>query len=223
MTFDDLLAAARQRLDDGTASPLYSDDTILAAANDAVRQAVIRQRLLFDRNTAECCSYAVEAEQSEVVLNPAVLALRSVRWSGSEQPLTLTTLKVMDREQPCWPSDDPACPTHVIVDAQDGSIVLWPTPDVAGTLSCAVWRVPLEVEEMETGDDEPVIPAHWHADLVDWIEHKCYLTKDGEAGDLERSDRAASMFTAKFGRLPDAHEIRFWGIKHRRGQTAQFL
>ena len=217
------MAALRKRLDDEAAQPLYSDDDLIAALNDAVRQASIRKRLLLDRTTAECCIYAVAAGQAEVALSPAVLALRSVRWSGSDAPLTLTTLKVMDREQPCWPTDDQDCPTMVIVDAQTGSIVLYPTPAEAGTLTCAVWRMPLEAEEMEGGGDEPIIEAHWHRDLIDWAEHYCYLTKDSEAGDPARAEAAAQRFTAKFGRLPSAMEIRMWGLKHRSGQTAQLL
>lgn len=230
MTLDELEQALRtERLDDTVEPFLYASETVRAAFNDAVRQAAIRMRLLVDHSSAECCQYAVAAATTgqvgavAVILHPRVLALRSVRWSGSDRPLTLTTLKVMDREQPEWPSKEAGTPTHVIVDAQTGAVLLWPRPSEAGTLQASVWRTPLDVEELEIGDDEPAIPEAHHRDLIDWAEHLLYLTKDGEEGDSRRAADAASRFEAKFGRLPSAFEISRWGLNKRSGQTAQFI
>lgn len=224
MNLEQLEAKLRsERLDDTVEPYLYSSARVRDALNDAVRQAAIRKRLLLDRSTEECCSYAVAAEDANVFLHPRVLAVRSARWSGTATPLTLTTLKRMDRDRPDWPSEPAKDPTHLIVDAQTGYVVLWPTPAAAGTLSLAVWRAPLESEELEEGDDEPVIDETFHIDLLDWAEHQCYLNKDGEAGDAQRAADAAARFTAKFGRLPTAHEIKCWALSPRRGQRAEFL
>lgn len=223
MTLGDLLDALRVRLDDTVEPYLYDTPSLTAYLNDAVRQAAIRKRLLLDRTTPECCRATVDAGQAEVRIHPDVLALRSVRWSGSTRPLKLTTLKVMDRDRPEWTTAPQDHPTHVIVDAQSGAIVLWPTPHVAGTLAMAVWRVPLETEQMESPDDEPVIEPVWHRDLLDWAEHLAFLTKDGETRDEARATAAAGRFEAKFGRLPSAHEIKCWGIAPPRGQRAEFL
>jgi hypothetical protein len=111
------------------------------------------------------------------------------------------------------------------VDRETGKIDLWPTPQTAGTLTLSVWRAPLESEEIFEGDFEldPVIDEAFHLDLLDWAEHWLYLTKDGETGDPERAAAAEQRFTAKFGRLPSAHEIKCWGLGKGRGQRAAFL
>lgn len=224
MNLEQLEAKLREeRLDDTAVPPLYSSDRIRDAFNDAVRQATIRKRLILDRTTEECCVYPVVAAQTDVLQHPRVLAVRSARFTGNPNPLKLTTLKVMDKDCPDWPSTTAATPTHLIVDAQSQTLVLWPAPAESGTLSLAVWRAPLELEEMESPDDEPVIDETFHIDLLDWAEHLCYLTKDGETGDAQRAADAAARFGAKFGRLPSAHEIKCWGLSPPRGQRAEFL
>lgn len=222
-TWAKLLTLARARLDD-TAEPYHwSDEALLEFANDAIRQVVIRKRLILDRSTAEVCSYAVAASTAAVPLHAAVLAIRSARWSGSTDPLALTTLKRMDKAQPDWPSEAAGIPTHLILDANTGSVELWPTPSAAGTLSLAVWRTPLDSEHLEDDHDEPVIDEIFHRDLLDWIEHLAFLTPEGETGDLERSDRAAQRFAAKIGDLPSAHAMKLWALGRGRGQTAHFV
>lgn len=222
MTLGDLLALLRQRLDDNVEAYHYSDAFLTGCLNDAVRQAAIRKRLVLDRTTAEACTYTVAADQQAVVLHPRVLAIRSARFTDVTTPLKLTTLKVMDKDHPDWPGTTGA-PDRLIVDAQSGSVLLWPTPETAGTLSLSVWRAPLDTEEMEGDDDEPVIDEVFHRDLIDWAEHLAYLTKDGEEGDIARSNAAENRFTAKFGRLPSAHEIKCWGLSPPRGQRAEFV
>jgi hypothetical protein len=221
-TLADLIALSRVRLDDTVEPYRWDDDTITEHANDAVRQAVIRKRLILDRTTAEVCSYAVAADASAVTLHSTVLAIRTARWSGSTEPLALTTLKRMDSAQPDWPSEDAGIPTHLILDADTGKVTLWPAAAEAGTLALAVWRTPLEDELLEGDEDEPVIDEAFHRDLLDWIEHLAFLTPEGEAGDLQRSDRAETRFTAKFGAMPSAHSMKLWALGRGRGQTAQF-
>lgn len=222
-TLAELIGLARTRLDDTVAEYHWTDEQLMEYANDAVRQAAIRKRLILDRSTAEVCNYAVEASASTVPLHAAVLSVRTARWSGSTAPLALTTLKRMDKAVPDWPSRDADVPTCLILDANTGSVELWPTPSAAGTLSLAVWRAPFGVELMEDQDDEPAIDELYHRDLIDWIEHLAFLTPEGEAGDLERSDRAAQRFAAKFGDLPSAHAMKLWALGRGRGQTAQFI
>lgn len=226
MQAGDLFTLFRARVDDAAAQPLYEDAQVYGFLNDAIRQAAIRQRLLLDNTTAEVCVYAVEAGTegiASVAAHPRVLAIRSARWSGSASPLALTTIKVMDRDVPEWPSTQARTPTHLIVDRERGKIDLWPAPNEAGTLTLAVWRLPLEDEEVASPYDEPVVDEVFHVDLIDWMEHLAFAQKDSEQNDLARSETAAARFTAKFGRLPSAREIKLWGIAPARGQRAQFI
>jgi len=221
----DLKGALRaERLDDTAVPPQYGDELLNRAFNEAVRQAALRKRLLLDRSSEECCTLTIAASQVEAPIHPRVLAIRSARWVGGRCPLELTTLRRMDRDHPDWtstPAD--AEPRKLIVDAQEGHVLLWPAPSVAGTVQLAVWRMPLEAEEMEDDEDEPVISEVWHHDLLDWAEHLAYLTKDGEQGDAERSAAAAQRFAAKFGDLPKASAVRLWGVSPRGGQRASLL
>lgn len=226
MEAGDLLALFRRRVDDTAAQPLYEDAQVYDFLNDAVRQAALRKRLLLDNSTAEVCVYAVDGlteGYATVTLHSRVLAVRSARWSGSTTPLHLTTLKVMDKDRPDWTSATASIPTHLVVDRESGKIDLWPAPEEDGTLTLAVWRLPLDVEECEDESDEPAVDEVFHVDLIDWMEHLAYLQKDSEQNDLQRSAAAESRFTNKFGRLPSAREIKLWGIAPPRGQRAQFV
>lgn len=222
MNWKGLLALIRARLDDNVVPPRWDDDTLLEYANDAIRQVVIRKRLLLDRTTAEVCSYAVEADTANITLHEAVLAVRSARWSGSTEPLALTTLKRLDRLVPDWPSRDSGCPTHLVLDADTGGAMLFPAPSAAGTLSIACWRAPYGDELLEGEEDIPCIDPLFHRDLIDWVEHLAYLNPDGETEDAARSARAENRFTAKIGPLPDAHAMKLWALGRGRGQQAQF-
>lgn len=230
MTFADLLALLRRtRLGDTVEPYQFSDADCAEALNDAQRQAAIRKRLILDNSTEDLCVFAVTAADAgpytTIEHHPRMLAVRTARWSGNPHPLALTTLKVMDRDNQCWMSEDVGCPTHLIVDRETGKLDLWPAPDADGTLTLAVWRSPLEDEEIIDGDFdlEPVIDETFHRDLLDWAEHWLYLTKDAEGSDPARANAAAQRFEAKFGPLPSAHEIKCWGLGKGRGQRAQFL
>jgi hypothetical protein len=210
---------------------LYADASCADALNDAQRQAAIRKRLILDQTTDDLCVFAVTAVADDtgslsVAMHPRMLAVRTARWSLQTcGPLRLTTLKVMDRDHPTWPATVAGTPTHLIVDCETGKVNLWPTPDASGTLTLSVWRAPLEEEECEATDFDldPVIDEVFHRDLLDWAEHWLYLTKDGENGDPQRATAAEQRFTAKFGRLPTAHEIKCWGLGKGRGQVASFI
>lgn len=226
MEAGDLLTKFRVRVDDLAEPPLYSDEEAYAFLNDAVRQAALRKRLLLDNSTSDVCVYAVDAGTegiATVALHSRVLAVRSARWSGSTTPLALTTLKVMDQDRPEWPTETAGLPTRLIVDRESGKIDLWPVPAEAGTLTLAVWRLPLDTEACEAETDEPVVDEAFHIDLIDWMEHLAYLQKDSEQNDPARANAAEARFTAKFGRLPSAREIKLWGIAPARGQRAQFV
>lgn len=226
MEAGDLLARFATRVDDHAEPPLYSTEERYEFLNDAVRQAALRKRLLLDNSTAEVCVYAVDGLDdgyATVTLHSRVLAVRSARWSGSTTPLCLTTLKVMDKDRPDWPSAEASIPTHLIVDRESGKIDLWPAPAENGTLTLAVWRLPLDSEVCESESDEPVVDDVFHIDLIDWMEHLAYLDKDSEKNDPVRAKAAEDRFTAKFGRLPSAREIKLWGIAPARGQRAQFV
>jgi len=222
MNLADLLRRARERLDDTVAPGLWSDDQLIGFINDAVRQACIRKRLILDATTTDVCVVAIKAGEPKLPLHPRVLAVRTVRTANTRRPLGLTTLKVMDRERPEWPFDSGE-PERVILDRDSGTLFLHPKPDKDDTLQLTVWRLPLEEEELEDGDDEPVVDEGWHIDLLDWVEFCAYSVPDVDIRDPARADAAVGRFTAKFGRLPSAHEIKCWGISPPRGQRARFI
>lgn len=227
MTLDALRYELRvRRLDDAVAPFLWSDAELDDYLNDAVRQACIRQRLIVDAETPEVCALMLAPNQRSYAVHPAVLAVRAAAIEGNGA-LTITTLRRLARRDPDWFLDEDACgsPEFLIVDYQQGKIALHPTPDAAATLRLCVWRTPLdEIERMQAPDDEPVaVPAGLHADLVDWAQARAYDKKDAETLDVSRGLAAEARFTATFGRLPDATEIRLWGVAPLGGVPAAFL
>lgn len=205
----------RAWLDDTSTPYLWEDEELFGHLNEAVKQACLRKRALHERDSTPVCHYPLTAGVADVTLHPAVLAVRTARLASGGRPLTLITLRRMDRMRPDWPDHARGTPTHLILDAQERRVTLYPTPAVADTLKLAVWRMPLESERIDAGSDEPVIDPLYHEDLLDWVAHLAFAKPDSETQDLQRSAVYAERFTAKFGSLPDARAVRLWGLSPR--------
>jgi hypothetical protein len=232
VTLQDLIAELREsRLSDNVEPYLWSDDELTRHINDAVRQVCIRQRSLVETQNTDICQIAVAAGQRLVKLHPSILAVRFAYPVGYPpnsdcQPKGITAKRLF-RCQPFWDQDTTTTgPMEFwIPDYQTGYLALYPLPSAAFTLQLGVWRMPLDVEQMETADlqGEPVIAPHWHADLLDWAEYKAFSRPDADTEQLQKAESAAQTFTAKIGRLPSATEVLLWGVSPLVGTTAEFL
>jgi hypothetical protein len=226
-----LRALLRQRLDDTSFQPLWSDDELNGFLSEAVEQACIRVRLLQEAIEPELTRIELIEGQSLYTLHPRVLAVRKANLVRRQQPCTLTTMRQHECDFPAYAvrsSVGQSRGTYLILDEQKGHVRVWPTPgapenpDEPEELALAVWRLPTEAESMDTDSDEPAIPEHMHEGLLDWAEHKAYLKTDAETRDVGRSNEAAGRFAAAFGLAPTWRQIQLWGYSPRRGSAARF-
>lgn len=222
----------RDRLDDHNVPPLWSDDELNGYLSASVQQACIRTRMLQESVAPELTRIELIAGQALYTLHPSVLAIRSASLLLAKRTCELTTTRQMDRDYPAYQvrtTDGSGRDTYLVLDEQKGHIRVWPTPQapsdplVPEVLVLSVWRLPTEIEAMDSDADEPVLPVHQHEDLIDWAEHLAYLKIDAETRDVGRSNEAAGRFAAKFGQSPTWRQIQLWGLSPRRGSQARFV
>lgn len=215
------LALRRDILDDATAPYLWSDAALASHFNDAQRQICLRARAMID-STSSVTNYAIAAGERRVRLHPSILAVRHARLAGCGTLSGITAKRLWKRE-PGWDTSDAAAATHWVPDYQDGYLYLDRPVVDATTLRLSVWRLPTDVEEMEDDSDEPVIPLHWHMDMLDWAAFRAFSVKDSEMFDEARAGKHLAAFEGKAGRLPSMLEVRLWGISPIVGVPAEFL
>lgn len=209
MEVQQLIDAARLRLDDSVEPYHYPDDALILHAAEAEAEAAMRASLLYDDSSA-WLALPLAAGQDTYAIDPRVWRI-DCAWlvEGSiETPLVPTGVDQLRPEQ-CLPglfggyagptTGKPQC------FAQVGSTVrLWPVPaaPTSATLRLAVYRLPIEA--LEDGGDEPEIPVFYHMGLVDWMLYRAWSNQDSEIFAPERSAQAAADFERRFGERPSA-------------------
>lgn len=214
-------ALRRDVLDDAVQPFLYDGTALDSFLNDAQRQVCLRARAMVD-STSALTRIDVAANTQRVQLDPAILSVRFARL-GDSCALTGTTAKRLWKRDAGWDTADASTPRYWVPDYEDGYLYFDRPLDIARTLRLSVWRMPLESEAMEDDGDEPVIPQHWHMDLLDWAAYRAFSSKDSELGDPARAANHLAAFEAKVGRLPSMTEIRLWGISPIVGVPAEFI
>ena len=91
-------------------------------------------------------------------------------------------------------------PMYYIRGDAANTVLLYPTPNLAGHMILDVARMPTEGEEMVSFADEPVIPAEFHRDLVHWIMAEAYNVHDSDMLDVNAAKKYEDKFIACFGR-----------------------
>lgn len=215
----------RDHLDDAVEPFLWAGETLTGNINDAIRQVCLRARCLTDAETPAVTQYALTEGARYITLHKSILAVRHARIAGHSIGLKGITAKRLWKCEPTWESSNPGHPHFWIPDYHDGRLYFDRPVDRAGVLYLNVWRMPLDAERLEPGDDgaEPAIPEHWHEYLIDWAAHLAFSAKDTEMGDERRAAEYERRFTEKVGRLPSATEIRLWGISPIAGIQPEFV
>lgn len=214
MELGQLVNAVRDLLDDHSQPPLYGDDELTRYLNNAVAEACLRARLLQD-DTSALTQLPVTAGTASYKFNPAIFGLQAVHLSGRREPLIRCTAAYLDREAPGWRHmpPPPSAPRFVVLDLQQRTLVLYPTPDADGTLFLRVWRQPIEVERMEEDDDEPVVVLTDAEQLKHWACYEAFMKKDSELYDADKAAQHLQLFTDRFGDRPSEHALMLWSTQ----------
>jgi hypothetical protein len=205
--------------------------------NDAVAEACIRAKLIFD-TTSPFCTIPIIVNQSVYTIDSTIFEISNVWLTARHTILEGTDQSALDRG-----AVGPRFPRRGLTNRRTGWSGLWgrnwrtwkgvpgyyvqdglrlqlvPIPTEADTLNLSVYRVPTEDELMETGSDDPVIGVQWHERLIDWALFRVYDNKDGEENDDQRAQLALDRFERSFGKRPDANVAR--KRSERRAHTTQ--
>lgn len=206
-----LIAEYRRRADDEVAPFFAEDAPLIGYANEAVREACVRARLLFDDAPRPgVTTYDVQPGQERVELGELVHWIEAasfIRADGREFELDLTGLDWI-REHPDWRRKSASRP-KVLADDGRERLRMWPTPSGEGTLQLAVYRFPLK--EMAADDDTPEIRTIHHVGLVDWMLYRQWSRPEADAEDQQKAGLALAQFERTFGTRDTADVMR----KHR--------
>lgn len=213
MVLSDLIAAFRQRTNDAVLPYLWDDTSITGFLNEAVTEACIRARLVFDTDSP-FLSIPLVANQGEYAIDPSILQNGIVDvyvdgYAGTSSPgfkLHGTDQSVLDRD--CWFKyrSQTGQPRYFM---QDGSTLrLAPIPTDTGTMRLAVYRMPTDNEVMDTSQDSPIIQSQWHLRLLDWALYLAYSNNDSDTNNTQRAALAEARFESSFGKRVDANTER---------------
>lgn len=171
----------------------WSREFILREIGEAQRQACLRQDLrhLFDDSTAEITQVSVVANQTSVDLDPRVLRIE--RATLSDERLQHTTRSKLDDLFPSWESSGAGTALYFWIEGRRMS--LWPTPSAPGTLTLAVWRLPLQTPNWNTELEWPGEQEK----LAHWVAYRAFLRPNPDTVSAELAKIHLSLFEENFG------------------------
>lgn len=204
MQLSELIAQYRMLANDKVVPYFVEDSEVTALLNEAVAEAAIRGRLIFETADPDICQIEVLKGQALYQLHPALYELASTVFHPDDgsRPVSLALVSVgeMDDRMPADWRDRTGKPCHMA--QHDKHFRLAPIPDMGGTIHLEGYRVP--VAEMEDPDDAPEIGDIHHRHLIQWALHKAFSIPDAEFFDPARSDQALQEFERYFGLRPDS-------------------
>ena len=203
MNLEQLIAQFRIDADDLVQPYLWPDDWVAPWLTEAVSEAAVRGRLIYEAANAAVCQIAVAASAATHELHKSLFELVHLRFqatgAATSSVLSIKAREELDRIRPGW-RDETGTPRYAVQD--DTRITLVPRPEVAGTLHIEGYRVPLKALENDT--DKPELHEAHHRHLVHWALHRAFTKPDSETIDPQRAATAEAAFTRYFGPSPDA-------------------
>lgn len=212
MNLAEIVAQAREWLDDELEPYLWSTPAITRWANEAVDEYALRTRALVDSTTPEVCTITVVAGQAVYPLHPSIVVVRRFEYRRPDvmpEVLTRRTTTYMDRNFGGNWTGMTGRPWIVIPDLQSRTFRLDRIPTAAdvGTIHLQVWRKALASEKLEADEDEPPIDEAFHLKLVHWPCHRAYQKRDSEAYNANASADQLAQFTEAFGVRPTLQRL----------------
>lgn len=200
MELRELIRRFRVESNDKVEPYFIEDDDVKAWLNDAVNEACIRSRLIYENNV----SISVQVGKSIYPLSKSIYEISRIWFEPSSgekaRPLTLVSTGELDRKfYDNW-AELHGKPGYVV--QTDTKIRLVPQPDVGGIIKLEGYRVPLSPLQADT-DIPELNPIH-HVYLIQWVLHKAFSVVDSEFFDPNRAAIAEQSFTDFFGARPDS-------------------
>lgn len=205
MTLQRLLALWRQWMDDkDDQNPLHSTEHGVENLNAAVDEACIRGKLARATYTQ-----ALVATQQQYAMPAGWYHITSADHVSAD--VRIASVVVADRHAPNWRTETGTAPRLIVPDVAEGYFSVSPIPSESGSLTLHGYRTPVGDERFTVSSltREPAfVPPHKHAYLVHWACHMAYLTRDSDAGDIQRAEYHAAQFELHFGQPFTAAQLR---------------
>lgn len=217
MTLLELLAAARDRLDDhggDTGTPdsgdtyywqshddgcIWKNAELIAWLNEAEGEAARRAYLL-----SETFSITLVPGTASYALDSLLWMTDRVRLNTAGVRLTRTTREALDESWANWEAATGQPRQYFVFGS---SITLYPNPTTADTLKVTGWVDP---DPMADDDDEPAIPAAYHRDLIEWVCFRAAQKRDVDA-QIGSPEQYLTNFSRRYGPDASAATMRAWG------------
>lgn len=200
-TLLDLRTMTRERLFDfGKSKPLFSDDLLNRALNEAQAEAAVRARLLRDEVTDSVTLVTALANAPVVLLHRSIFDVDRVERADDGTVLHPTSKPALDRRDRLWRSRSAERPCEFVVQVRPDErlqLLLVPVPTIDTTLRLTVYRTPRFA--MEAEDDVPEIAPVHHDGLVAWACHRALSNRDPDQYEPDKAAKFEKEFTAQFG------------------------
>lgn len=216
MKLQELISECRSRLDDKAAPFLWSRDELVRWINEAVDEAAVRARLIYDETSA-LTRIGVVANRATYPLDNKIFMVDRVILGSTGNELCRTSQPDMDDSVSRWRTI--VGTPQWFIDEQS-YLRLYPMSPVADTVQLAVWRTSLC--PLKADDDEPEIAPRHHMNLIEWVRFRAYSKQDADTQDDQKAAEGLSLFTQAFGERPDANVQRKHRIKRVTVSRAQW-
>jgi hypothetical protein len=203
MKLPELQAEFYRQADDRSVPPFFKGDVVTAWLNEAVEEAAIRSRLLFERTDATLCEYDIQESEIDITIDDRMVDLtKAILVDAGDEEFNLDILdrEELERLYPNWrtTTEQPRAIAY-----HDNRLQLNCKPDTNYTLRIEGYRLPLKA--MKSENDKPEIHSQHHRRLVDWALFRAFQIPDTETFNPEKSAEAESRFNAYFGTRPNAN------------------
>lgn len=194
MKLSELRDEARGRLDDRAPPYLWSAPDLDRYINNAVEEAAIRARLIYDERTPRVVEIALREGVAEYPLAAEVIRVDYAVLKSTGREIE----RIKDRDLRDWDCRwKAATGTPIAFHERESTIRVYKIPEAADVLMLGLWRLPLC--KLTRDDDEPEIPRREHIKLVDWACREAYLKRDSDTQDENKAATFEALFTASFG------------------------
>jgi len=197
-------------LDDAAAPFLWQNGALDRFINEACREAALRSHCVSDRFQTP-----VSQGVALYTLPASTLAILSAHI---DERARLSRLALCDLERLHGWQQRTGQPLAYVFDSLhhggEGTLTLYPKPDVDGTLYIRYARLPAP---LLADTDKPDIPEVLQPHLLDYAAHRAYALRDSDAGDKARSLEHLAAFEKHFGQAMTARTRaeRHAGKQHR--------
>lgn len=194
----------RRFLDDTVEPYEISDDALNSRIDEAIREACVRANLIIDSTSPEACKISVVAGTNEYTLSPLVLDITRASLPSAARPLIKLGYKALDDNDGEWQTRS-GVPSRYALNMETNKIQLFPVPETPEIMTLTVSRLPLA--DLADDDAIPAIRPTYHFDLVYWVLHLTYLTRDSQIFDQRAADSYEIKFERRFGERANAKSI----------------